>query len=239
MASISIRDVILDMPIFDVGDRSLRAHTLGLLSRGKILESSNKKLMIRTLNQVNLQIKDGDAVGLIGPNGSGKSSLLRLISGIYKPTMGLVEVEGDLRPLINLGVGLEPNLNGIENIRRLGALYGHKQEEIEKILDQIISFSGLAEFINLPVRTYSSGMVLRLMFSTLVTGAPDIVVLDEFFSAGDEDFAKKTGKRMEELMDNAKIMVFASHDKSLVKKYCNRFIRMDNGHLTEITEKEV
>lgn len=239
MVGITIRDVTLDIPIFDVGDRSLRALAVGILSRGKILKSSNKKLMIRTLNQVNLQVKDGDAVGLIGANGSGKSSLLRLISGIYKPTTGTIKVEGDLRPLINLGVGLEPNLNGIENIQRLGALYGHKKEEIEEILEQIISFSGLAEFINLPVRTYSSGMILRLMFSTLVIGSPDIIVLDEFFSAGDEDFSKKTEKRMQDLMESAKIMIFASHDKKLIKTYCNRFIRMRDGNATEITEKEI
>ena len=239
MAFIKLEDVTLDIPIFDSVERSLRTHTINVFTGGKILNSFNKKMIIRALKEVNLDIREGDAVGLVGPNGSGKSSLLRVISGIYKPTTGSVSVTGELRPLISLGVGLEANLTGIDNIRRLGALYGYKREIIDDQLDQIVSFSGLGDFVELPVRTYSSGMVLRLMFSTLVTGNPDIVVLDEFFSAGDEDFVKKSEKRMETLLDNAKILVFASHSKSLVKKYCNRFIRMDSGKPIEIGSEEV
>lgn len=239
MAYVKIKDVVLDIPVFDSVERSLRTHTLNALTGGKILNTFNKKMIIRALNDVNLDIREGDALGLVGPNGSGKSSLLRLISGIYKPTTGSVSVSGELRPLISLGVGLEANLTGIDNVRRLGALYGYKPEAIDEKLDQIVSFSGLGDFIELPVRTYSSGMVLRLMFSTLVTGNPDIVVLDEFFSAGDEDFVKKSEERMETLLYNAKILIFASHSKSLVKKYCNRFIRMDSGKPIEIGLEEV
>jgi ABC-type polysaccharide/polyol phosphate transport system ATPase subunit len=239
MACIKLKGVVLDIPIFDSVERSLRTHTINAFTGGKILNTFNKKMIIRALNEVNLDIHEGDAVGLVGPNGSGKSSLLRVISGIYKPTAGSVSVIGELRPLISLGVGLEANLTGMDNIRRLGALYGYKREAVEEQIDQIVSFSGLGDFIGLPVRSYSSGMVLRLMFATLVTGNPDIVILDEFFSAGDEDFVKKSEKRMEKLLDNAKILVFASHSKSLVKRYCNRFIRMDNGKPIEIGVEEV
>lgn len=239
MSLIKLSNVILDIPIFDTVERSLRTHAISALSSGKILKPLNKKLVVRALNQVNLEIREGDAVGLVGANGSGKSSLLRLISGIYMATSGSVSVTGWVRPLISLGVGLEPNLNGVENIRRLGALYGYQRYEIEEALDEIVTFSGLREFIELPVRTYSSGMVLRLMFSTLVTGDPDILVLDEFFSAGDEEFITQGEKRMEALLGKAKILVFASHSKSLIKKYCNRFVRMKDGYAVEIEKEEI
>jgi len=239
MSFIKLNDVTLNIPIFDTVERSLRTHAVHVLSKGKIINSLNKKQMVQALKEINLDIREGDAVGLVGANGSGKSSLLRLISGIYRPTSGSIEVKGEVRPLISLGVGLEANLNGIENIKRLGALHGYERGLIDSRLDEIVTFAGLGHFINLPVRTYSSGMVLRLMFSTLVTGSPDIVVLDEFFSAGDEDFVKKSEKRMETLLSNARILVFASHSKHLVKRYCNRFFRMDNGSAIEIEKCEI
>jgi len=239
MSFIKINNVTLDIPIFDSVERSFRTHAVHILSGNKILKSLNKRMMVRALNHINLEVREGDAVGLVGSNGSGKSSLLRLISGIYRPTNGTIEVKGQVRPLISLGVGLEPNLSGRENIRRLGAVYGYNSDVIDGELDQIITFSGLGDFVELPVRTYSSGMVLRLMFSTLVTGNPDIVILDEFFSAGDEDFVKKSEVRMEQLLKNAKILVFASHSKNLVKRYCNKFIRMENGSAIEIEKSEI
>ena len=195
MFKIKITDVNVRIPVFDANTRSVRAGLISTISKKRLLKDTTNVKIVEVLKNLNLEINDGDAVGVIGNNGSGKTSLLRLISKIYKPTTGKIEVNGKAKCLLNLGAGLEPSLTGRENIRRLLYLYGEYHNFGDEIERQIVEFSGLGDSIDLPVRTYSAGMTLRLMFSTLVSETPDIFVLDEFFSTGDEEFSTKAEKK--------------------------------------------
>jgi len=237
MSKIKIEDASVDFPVFDFRSNSLRVNILSKLLPNKYsLETSIKN--VRALNQINLKAKDGDSIGVFGHNGSGKSSLLRLLAGIYQPSEGSIEMEGKVRPLLTVGCGAEPSLSGTENITRLGLLNGFSLEEIKDLKDEIISFSELGEFIDMPIRTYSSGMTMRLLFSILTSKSTDILVMDEFFSTGDEAFLIKSRGRIENLLSSSKILVFASNSRELLKNYCNRFIIMENGFLREIEPNE-
>lgn len=206
---------------------------LRTLSNDRLLASDTRTRVVNVLSGLNFEIFDGDAIGVIGGNGSGKTSLLRLLSKIYHPSDGDLYLAGRVRSLLSLGTGLEPVLTGRENIRRMLLLFAgvFPDEETE---ERTIEFSGIGAFIDMPVRTYSSGMVMRLMFSCMVFDLPDIFIVDEFFSTGDEEFALKATKKMEEQIQNSNVFVFSSHQTELVKYYCNRFFQMDAGRLIEI-----
>lgn len=234
MASVIFKNVFLDYPVFDINSRSIRLSALQILTGGKITAGSGSKTLVRALQDINVEFKDGDRVALLGHNGSGKSSLLRIISSIYEPTQGTCEVEGEVRALLSLGAGLEFSLTGRDNIYRLATLSGMPLDVVKYYEQDIIDFSGLDNFIDLPVRTYSSGMLTRLMFATLTSGMPEILALDEFFSTGDDDFQKKSKLRMEKIIDKSNILIFASHSTELLKNYCNRFFRLETGKIFEI-----
>lgn len=229
-----LNNVFLDYPVFDVDSRSIRLSALEILTGGRITSGSGSKTLVRALHDINFEINDGDRVGLIGHNGSGKSSLLRIISSIYQPTQGECLINGNVRSLLSLGGGLEYSLTGRKNIYRLAVLSGLSLDGVKYYEQEIIDFSGLDNFIDLPVRTYSSGMLTRLMFSTLTSGSPEILLLDEFFSTGDDDFQTKSKLRMEKIIDKANILMFASHSTELLKNYCNRFFRLETGKILEI-----
>jgi lipopolysaccharide transport system ATP-binding protein len=231
MASVSCRNVTIEIPVFDA--RSFRSELLSHASGGKIVNVQNNTI-IRPLTDVSFDITDGDKVGILGANGSGKSSLLRLIAGVYQPTLGSITVDGQVIPLIELGVGLEPDLTGYDNIKRILYIFNKETEIADGAHQEIADFSGLAEYLKLPIRTYSSGMLMRLMFSTMITFRPEIFVLDEFFSTGDEEFSKKVEKKMEEIIGQVKIFFFASHNKEVLKNYCDRFFKLDHGRLLEV-----
>jgi ABC-type polysaccharide/polyol phosphate transport system ATPase subunit len=234
MASVVLKNVFLDYPVFDIDSRSIRLSALEILTGGKISAGKGSKTIVRALQDINIDFKDGDRVGLVGHNGSGKSSLLRVISSIYDPTQGQCIVEGMVRPLLSLGGGLEYSLTGRANIYRLAVLSGLPIDSVKYYEQDIIDFSGLDNFIDLPVRTYSSGMLTRLMFATLTSGNPEILALDEFFSTGDDDFQYKSKLRMEKIIGKANILIFASHSTELLKNYCNRFFKLETGKIFEI-----
>jgi lipopolysaccharide transport system ATP-binding protein len=233
MASISIKDVSVEFPIFDTQDHSIRAKFLGRLFNIQSNISSSTKV-IHSLNKINLTVREGDAVGVFGHNGSGKTTLLRTIAGIYEPTRGVVKTRGRIRSLLSLGVGAEFTLSGRENLMRIGLLNGFSPEEIREITDEVIAFSELHTFIDLPMRTYSSGMIMRLFFSLLTAKSTDILLMDEFFATGDEAFTIKSTSRIENLLEASKILVFASNSLPLIDRYCNRFIEMRNGEMNEV-----
>ena len=234
MLRIKVTDVDVRIPVFDANTRSIRAGIINSVSQNRLLTDTAGVKLVDVLTQINLEIRDGDAVGIIGLNGSGKTSLLRLLSKIYEPTRGTVSVQGKTRSLLSLGAGLEVSLTGRENIKRLLYLYGESASYNIDKENEIIDFSGLQDSIDLPVRTYSAGMTMRLMFSTLVSSTPDIFILDEFFSTGDEEFSLKAERKMAQLVDNANVFVFSSHAHDVIKAHCNRFIHMDRGRATEI-----
>jgi ABC-type polysaccharide/polyol phosphate transport system ATPase subunit len=233
MAEITFDAVSLAFPIYDAGNLSLR-NSLVSLATGGVLGKSRNVTVVRALNDVSFQVRDGDAIGIVGHNGAGKSTLLRTIAGIYPPTSGRVQVEGSLTSVFELGAGLDHEVDGRQNIINLCLLHGYTYAEALHYLDRIIAFSELGEFIELPIRTYSSGMLLRLMFSMATIRMPDIFLLDEMFSTGDQQFQRKSTQRIAEIIENSKIFFFASHDYALLKRYCNRFFKIEHGRLSEI-----
>lgn len=222
--TIKLTNVNLNYPIYSM-NRSLRS--LILRKKGNTIK------FIHALKNINLEIKKGDKIGLLGNNGSGKTTLLKTISGIYPPSSGEIYVQNKTFSLFDIQMGLNGDATGIENIYILGYLRGFSKQEISTKIDKIIDFSELKEFINLPINTYSSGMKIRLVSSIALEINPKILLIDEFFGAGDENFMEKSRKALREKISDLDTIIFASHNKSLVESICNRFIKMKNGEIIE------
>jgi len=178
-----------------------------------------------------LKIKHGDKVAIVGSNGSGKTTLLKLIAGIYSPTSGEASYKGELSCMLDIGFGFEPDATGYENIVLSNITRGLTKRNIDKLMPDIAEFSGLGEFLDMPLRTYSSGMQARLAFSSAIASTPGILLMDEFFSTGDIEFSKKSKSKVLEMMDNSSILLFASHDMGLLENICNKAILMKNGEI--------
>ena len=183
------------------------------------------------LKDVNFEVKKGESWGLIGANGSGKSTLLKLICGILKPYKGTVKVHGKIAPLIELGAGFDPQLTARENIYLNGALLGHKKAFMEMHFTEIIEFAELGDFIDVPIKNFSSGMAARLGFAVATIVKPDILIVDEVLAVGDIAFQEKCRKRMESLLQNGTTLLFVSHSSKQVKELCQNVIWLDKGHV--------
>ena len=218
MSEVIIKDLHLKYPLFSEGDNQLR----NVINRLIGLEKRKKENVVHALRGVNLHLKDGDRIGLVGPNGCGKTTLLKTIAGIYKPTSGFIEVKGDTFPLLDVGMGLVPDYSGYENIFLISYARGFKREDIYKSIDWIIDFSGLKKDIYRTVRTYSSGMVVRLACAVILSQIPDIFIIDEFFGAGDKEFQEKVEEKLKSNIKKAGIFVFASHSEDLINRTCNK-----------------
>lgn len=190
-----------------------------------------KKEEREILKGINLEIKKGDVVGLIGVNGSGKSTLLKLMTKIIYPTKGSVETQGKLTSLLELGAGFHPDFSGRENIYFNASIFGLTRKEIDKRLNQIIEFSELQSFIDNPVRTYSSGMYMRLAFSVAINVDAEILLIDEILSVGDQHFQEKCFKKIEELKAEGKTIVFVTHGMGAVKRFCTRAVWLHQGKI--------
>lgn len=189
--------------------------------------------LLHILKDINLTIKEGETVALIGVNGSGKSTLLKLMTKIIYPTKGTIKTHGKLTSLLELGAGFHPDFSGRENIYFNASIFGLTRKDIDKRLEQIISFSELEEFIDNPVRTYSSGMYLRLAFSVAINVDADILLIDEILAVGDQHFQDKCYQRLEELKQEGKTIVIVTHALNVVKDFCNRAIWISDGKIKE------
>ena len=185
----------------------------------------------RALSGVSFTVEKGEVIGIIGRNGSGKSTLLKIISGIYKPTGGSVTLGGNVVPMLELGSGFDQELTGYENIFLNGAILGYTEKYLREKLDDIITFSELGDFINMPIKTYSSGMMMRLAFSVATVVNPEILIVDEILAVGDEFFQKKSFARMQELMSGGTTVLFVSHNLDQMRKMCSRVVWLDSGHI--------
>ena len=183
------------------------------------------------LKNVNLRVEPGDFYGLIGLNGSGKSTLLKVISGVYKPTTGTVKVNGTIAPLIELGAGFDMDLTARENIYLNGTVLGFTPKYIDSKFDEIVEFSELRDFLDVPLKNYSSGMVARIAFAIATITKPDILIADEILSVGDFMFQQKCHQRMEQMLSGGTTLLFVSHDINQVKQLCKRAIWIDHGHI--------
>ncbi|WP_408913953.1 ABC transporter ATP-binding protein [Brucella pseudogrignonensis] len=231
MSVIHLQNVSVEFPIYNSTSRSLKNRVLSIATGGKIERRSDRLVIVRGLDNVSLTFRDGDRIGLIGHNGSGKTTLLRVLSGIYIPTHGSSVIKGHCVSLIDIRLGIDPDATGRENIRLRAAMMGMSPAEINENFDQIAEFSGLGEFLDVPFRTYSTGMQLRLAFATSTAVRPEILIMDEWLSTGDEDFKERANTRMRELVDSTKILVLASHSKELMKKNCNKIIWLEHGRV--------
>ena len=183
------------------------------------------------LQDVSIEVGRGDSVGLIGLNGSGKSTMLKTIAGVLKPTKGKVNVRGTVAPLIELGAGFDMDLTAYENVFLNGALLGYNHKQMEGFYDDIVEFSELSEFMNVPVKNFSSGMISRLAFAIATIGTPDILIVDEVLSVGDFRFQKKCQERIQRMRDSGTTILFVSHSISQVQQVCNKIIWLEKGHL--------
>ena len=190
------------------------------------------------LSHVSFDVSKGEVIGIIGKNGSGKSTLLKIISGIMKPTRGTVKTEGTIVPMLELGSGFDLDMSGRENIFLNGAILGYTEEYLNEKYDEIVAFSELESFINVPIRNYSSGMMARLAFSVAAVVDPDILIVDEILSVGDEQFQEKSRKRMMELMGGGTTVLFVSHNLDQIREICSRTIWLDSGSIKDMGDTD-
>ncbi|KFC73757.1 ABC transporter ATP-binding protein [Massilia sp. LC238] len=234
MARLEFDRVTVQYPVYDVRAKSLRRHLMRVSTGGRIEAEGSGIQLVTALRDASFRLRDGDSVGLLGHNGAGKSTLLRTMAGVYCPSSGSVLREGQVATVFELGAGMESELSGYENIRRMAMLLGIGKREIAARLPDIEEFTQLGSFLHLPVRTYSAGMATRLMFAVATSTSPDILLVDEIFGAGDAEFQLKAATRMEALISSVRIFVFASHDIAALKRHCRRFFRLEHGLLCEV-----
>ena len=231
LVNITTKDACVDFPIFDAKSRSLKKTVMGLV--GGNITTETKVPIIEALRDITLTLEHGARVGLVGHNGAGKSTLLRLLAGIYEPTRGFAEVRGRVAPVFDLGVGMDPEISGLENIVIRGLFLGATRKEMEERIDDIAEFTELGDFLSMPLRTYSTGMRIRLALGVVTSIDPEILILDEGIGAVDAAFLDKSKKRLSELVDRAGLLVFASHSDEFLADLCDTAIWMDHGTVRE------
>jgi len=231
MAYIEFTNVCVDFPIYNANGRSLKKRLIQVATGGQLGSDQQGRVVVRALEGLSFTLKDGDRVGLLGHNGAGKSTLLRLLSGVYEPSSGSARIEGEIGSLIDISLGIDPEATGRENIYLRGGLLGMTRSEIAAQIDEIIEFSELGDFVDMPLRTYSTGMHLRLAFAVSTVVRPEILLMDEWLSVGDEGFKHKAEARMSELVRSTNILVIASHSRELVLHTCNRIIWLEHGKI--------
>lgn len=228
MVSIDTYDACVDFPIFDAKSRSLKKSFLGAAG-GKIGRNASNTVTVEALKNINLHLQEGDRVGLVGHNGAGKSTLLRLLAGIYEPTRGSAQVRGRVAPVFDLGVGMDPEISGYENIIIRGLFLGQTRAAMKRKMDDIAEFSELGEYLAMPLRTYSTGMRIRLALGVVTSIQPEILLLDEGIGAVDAAFMAKARSRLVELVERSGILVFASHSNEFLAQLCDSALWIDHG----------
>ena len=231
MALIEFNNVSVDFPIYNANGRSLKKRLIQVATGGQLGADQQGRVVVRALEGLSFTLRDGDRVGLLGHNGAGKSTLLRLLSGVYEPSSGSARIEGEIGSLIDISLGIDPEATGRENIYLRGGLLGMTRREITSQIEGIIEFSELGDFVDMPLRTYSTGMHLRLAFAVSTIVRPEILLMDEWLSVGDEGFKHKAEARMTELVQSTNILVIASHSRDLVLHTCNRVIWLEHGKI--------
>lgn len=228
--SIETRDAAVDFPIFDAKSRSLKKAFLGRAG-GAIGRNDSDVVVVEALRHITMSLKEGDRVGLVGHNGAGKSTLLRLLSGIYEPTRGYAQVNGRVAPVFDLGVGMDPEISGYENIIIRGLFLGQTRKQMLAKMDEIAEFTELGDYLDMPLRTYSTGMRVRVAMGVVTSIDPEILLLDEGIGAVDADFMKKARNRLQALVERSGILVFASHSNEFLAQLCTSAMWIDHGEI--------
>jgi ABC-type polysaccharide/polyol phosphate transport system ATPase subunit len=229
MAHIELKNVRVDLPIYGAHNMNLKGKVSNFLARRE-----DDIEIVRALNGISLSIRDGERLGIVGPNGSGKTTLLRVMAGILKPTHGIVKIQGSVVSMIDQGLGLDPNCTGIENIFRRGIFLSQGTHQMVERLDEIVTFSGLGDRIRHPLYTYSSGMRARLAFSIATSVKPEILIIDEGIGTADEEFTERAKIRLNAFLQNAGILLLASHSHQLIETWCTKKIHLNLGSISTL-----
>ncbi|UGT59432.1 ABC transporter ATP-binding protein [Nocardia asteroides] len=230
--SIETHQAWVEFPIFDAKSRSLKKAFLGKAG-GAIGRNQSDVVVVEALRDITLSLKEGDRIGLVGHNGAGKSTLLRLLSGIYEPSRGSARIRGRVAPVFDLGVGMDPEISGYENIVIRGLFLGQTRKQMMAKIDEIADFTELGEYLSMPLRTYSTGMRVRLAMGVVTSIDPEILLLDEGIGAVDAEFMKKARKRLQELVSRSGILVFASHSNEFLAQLCDSALWIDHGRIRQ------
>ncbi|MFC7962691.1 galactan export ABC transporter ATP-binding subunit Wzt/RfbE [Rhodococcoides kroppenstedtii] len=230
--SIDTHSACVDFPIFDAKTRSLKKAFLGKAG-GTIGRNASDVVVVEALRDITLSLREGDRVGLVGHNGAGKSTLLRLLAGIYEPTRGSAVVRGRVAPVFDLGVGMDPEISGYENIIIRGLFLGQTRKQMASKIDEIAEFTELGDYLDMPLRTYSTGMRVRIAMGVVTSIDPEILLLDEGIGAVDAEFMKKARTRLQELVKRSGILVFASHSNEFLAQLCDTAMWIDHGQVRQ------
>ncbi|NGM21455.1 ABC transporter ATP-binding protein [Roseomonas stagni] len=226
MALIEASGLCLDFPFYHLGARSLKKR---LLRGARLHTDDSNRVVVTALRNLDFRITTGERVALVGPNGAGKTTLLRTLAGVYEPVQGRIAVEGQIGALIDVAAGMDPDSTGRENVTLRGLYRGLSDAECVELVEEVAAFSGLGDFFDVPIRTYSAGMGVRLAFALATAMQPQVLLMDEWFLAGDAAFMAKAEERLARLVGGADILVIATHDFNVVRRWCNRAIRMEGG----------
>jgi ABC-2 type transport system ATP-binding protein/lipopolysaccharide transport system ATP-binding protein len=229
VASIVVENISVIFPVYGARSRSLKNALIASTTGGRVMTDVKEHVSIEALTDFSIQINHGERIGLIGHNGAGKSTLLRVLNGIYEPQVGRVVVEGRTVPLFDMSLGTDPESTGYENILLRGMYLGFTRAEIRDKVQEIADFAGLGSFLDMPVKTYSTGMAARLTFAISTAIEPDILLIDEGIGAGDAAFLEKAKQRLEDLIERTRILILASHDEQLVRRWCSKAVLFEKG----------
>lgn len=231
MNCIELKNVDVEFPLLNVNNQSLKKTFLNVSTGGMIGKNAADKKVVKGLEGISFALETGDKLALIGHNGAGKSSLLRVLSGIYTPSSGEVNISSKVTPMFEINLGINNEATGYENIVTRGIYLGMTKYEIEKKIDEIVEFSELGEFIHMPVYTYSSGMNIRLSFAVSTCCSPEILLLDEWIGVGDASFVKKAGMKLKEIIAATNALVLATHSLELASEWCNKCLWLEHGRM--------
>src|SRR5438067_3421008 len=230
-ASLRLRDIAVEFPIYSGGSRSLKKVLFNRTTQGNLARDAHDRITVQALSDITLDMEHGDRLAIIGANGAGKSTLLKVLAGIYEPTRGQLHSSGQISALLTASVGLNPEATGRENIITRGMFMDVHPRDMRPRIDEIVEFTELGYYIDMPVRTYSAGMMIRLCFAVATSVRPQILLMDEWIAAGDAAFLNKARQRMEDFLASTSILVLDSHSVPLLKEWCNRAILLDHGRI--------
>jgi lipopolysaccharide transport system ATP-binding protein len=229
-ASIDAHDVSVLFPLYHGNSRSLKKLMVAAAS-GRLAEDKQHRVVVRALSEISFSLKSGERLGLVGSNGAGKTTLLRVLAGIYEPVTGYVRLHGTFNALLDPSLGTNAELTGRENIMLRGLYSGLSQAMLARLEEDVIEFAELSDFIDLPMRIYSAGMTIRLGFALATAIRPRILLMDEWFLAGDASFMEKARQRMEDMVRSADILVLSTHSDPIVREWCTRVIWLEKGRI--------
>ncbi len=229
-ALVEVENVSVLFPLYHGSSRSLKKMVVAAAS-GRLAQDQQQRVVVRALSNINLRLRSGDRLGLVGGNGAGKTTLLRVLAGIYEPVVGHLRVRGSLNAMLDPSLGMNLELTGRENILLRGLYNGLPRSSLPRLEEDVAEFAELSDFLDLPVRIYSAGMVVRLGFALATAIKPQILLMDEWFLAGDAAFLERARHRLEEMVRGADILVLSSHQSEIIRDWCTRVLWLDQGNV--------